>query len=153
MKFNSEFGCSLTRSGVYKVRYTGIYIRDHRCFAVLYIYRGSPKVNSTHKRRREWNVTTKSPPPMSGPAAPLAPATSYLTLAEVSRLDENVESLLACQPLPEAQVKLLCEKAKEILVNESNVQPVRVPVTVVGDIHGQFYDLRELFRIAGRKLV
>lgn len=32
---------------------------------------------------------------------------------------------------------------------ESNVQPVRAPVTVCGDIHGQFHDLVELFRIAG----
>jgi serine/threonine-protein phosphatase 2A catalytic subunit len=64
-------------------------------------------------------------------------------------LDAQIESLLQCQPLKEQEVKALCAKAKEILANESNVQPVRCPVTVCGDIHGQFQDLLELFRIGG----
>jgi len=40
-------------------------------------------------------------------------------------LDAQIEQLMECRPLPETEVKTLCEKAKEILMEESNVQ-VRV---------------------------
>ena len=43
----------------------------------------------------------------------------------------------------------LCSRAVEILAEEDNVQLVRAPVTICGDLHGQFYDLLELFRVGG----
>ncbi|KAG5627301.1 hypothetical protein H5410_012519 [Solanum commersonii] len=65
-------------------------------------------------------------------------------------LDEQISQLMQCKPLSEPEVRALCEKAKEILMEESNVQPVKSPVTICGDIHGQFHDLAELFRIGGQ---
>ena len=53
------------------------------------------------------------------------------------------------QVLPERDLRILCEKLKEILIEESNVQPISAPVTICGDIHGQFYDLLELFNKGG----
>ncbi|KAM1477410.1 hypothetical protein ACFXTO_039269 [Malus domestica] len=47
-----------------------------------------------------------------------------------------------------SMVRVLCGKAKEILMEESN--PVKSPLTICGDIHGQFHDLAELFRIGGK---
>jgi serine/threonine-protein phosphatase 2A catalytic subunit len=71
-------------------------------------------------------------------------------MKEVSELDAQIEELIKCRPLPEVGVKQLCEKAKEILTEEANVQPVRAPVIICGDIHGQFHDLMELFKIGGK---
>ena len=70
--------------------------------------------------------------------------------ASYNDLDAWIEKLYSCKPLTEHEVKLLCDKAKEILIDESNVQPVKCPVTVCGDIHGQIHDLIELFKIGGR---
>ena len=39
-------------------------------------------------------------------------------------LDGWIEQLMECKQLSENQVKSLCEKAKEILAKESNVQEV-----------------------------
>jgi len=36
-----------------------------------------------------------------------------------------------------------------MLMKESNVVHISAPVTVVGDIHGQFFDMLEIFRIGG----
>jgi len=63
--------------------------------------------------------------------------------------DEWLAQAKQCRYLPESDMKRLCEIVKECLMEESNIQPVRTPVTVCGDIHGQFYDLLELFRVAG----
>uniref|UniRef100_A0A0N5AMC6 Serine/threonine-protein phosphatase n=1 Tax=Syphacia muris TaxID=451379 RepID=A0A0N5AMC6_9BILA len=68
----------------------------------------------------------------------------------LQELDQWIERLYNCQQLTEAEVKNLCEKAKEILQHESNVQQVKCPVTVCGDVHGQFHDLLELFKMGGK---
>ena len=43
-----------------------------------------------------------------------------------------IESLRKCEVLKESEVKWLCQKAMEILVEEANVQRVDAPVTICG---------------------
>ena len=47
-----------------------------------------------------------------------------------SSLDEQIERLKRCEYLRENEVKALCLRAREILVDEGNVQRVDAPVTV-----------------------
>lgn len=64
-------------------------------------------------------------------------------------LDKWIEKVRKVEHLEEHEMKQLCSLVKDILIEESNVQPVKSPVTVCGDIHGQFHDLLELFRTGG----
>ena len=60
-------------------------------------------------------------------------------------LDKQISQLRRCEYISESEVKSLCEKAKELLMEESNVELIYSPVTICGDIHGQFVDLMEYF--------
>jgi len=66
-----------------------------------------------------------------------------------SDLDSYIQQLRRCEYIKEPEVKKLCSKARDILVEEANVQRVDAPVTICGDIHGQFFDLVELFKVGG----
>ncbi|GMF60504.1 unnamed protein product [[Candida] boidinii] len=71
------------------------------------------------------------------------------TCNDLFDLDQCLEKLYKGQLLSEPIVDQLCFKLKELLIKESNIVHIQTPVTVVGDIHGQFYDLLEIFKIGG----
>ncbi|CAF2938420.1 unnamed protein product [Rotaria sp. Silwood2] len=71
------------------------------------------------------------------------------TTVSSKELDSWIEQLKKSKKLQESHVKLLCDRAKDILSKESNVQEVHCPVTICGECHGQFHDLMELFTIGG----
>ena len=69
------------------------------------------------------------------PAVAALPLTTNMTASSLtsggnSCLDEQIERLKRCEYLREGEVKALCLRAREILVDESNVQRVDAPVTV-----------------------
>jgi hypothetical protein len=81
----------------------------------------------------------------AGKAEPtLGPSTDSRS---ISMLEGWMEKLTQGKQLPDRYVKRFCEIARELLQDHSNSQPVEPPVTVCGDIHGQFHDLMELFKL------
>lgn len=52
-------------------------------------------------------------------------------------VDKWIEIVKDCKYLPENELKKLCDMVCDILLEETNIQPVSTPVTVCGDIHGQ----------------
>lgn len=71
-----------------------------------------------------------------------------MPLASVD-LDECIERLYKKELLADSVIEAICAKTKELLMRESNVVHIAAPVTVVGDIHGQFFDMIEIFKIGG----
>ena len=64
-------------------------------------------------------------------------------------VDACIETLRQGEIVSENALRLLCLKVQELLTEESNVQPVCSPVTIVGDLHGQVFDLLNLLEVGG----
>ncbi|KAJ6236334.1 serine/threonine-protein phosphatase pp2a-related [Anaeramoeba flamelloides] len=65
-------------------------------------------------------------------------------------IDVILEQLFECSLPTESQIKYICFRARQIFIKESNTIFVPAPVTICGDVHGQFWDLKELFEIGGK---
>ncbi|KAK7052467.1 Serine/threonine-protein phosphatase [Favolaschia claudopus] len=87
------------------------------------------------------------------------PATHRLSDAEFFALDEfgaskpNVRILrdhfFREGRLTEEHALYILENATKLLASEPNMVEVQGPVTICGDIHGQYYDLMKLFDVGG----
>jgi serine/threonine-protein phosphatase 4 catalytic subunit len=67
-------------------------------------------------------------------------------------LDRTIDRLRRCELIPESDIKDICMKARYLLLGDDNVLCLSSPLTLCGDIHAQFFDLLELFRVGGEVL-
>lgn len=66
-----------------------------------------------------------------------------------SKIDKVMKDLEEGRLISEMEIKTICEQATKIFKTQENVRKIQAPVSVCGDIHGQFTDLLELFQIGG----
>ena len=64
-------------------------------------------------------------------------------------LDACIQQLYSGKRLEEKDIKNITDLGKQFFAQLPNVISVDKPVTICGDVHGQFFDLLELFRIGG----
>eukprot|EP01105_Mastigella_eilhardi_P000437 TRINITY_DN10539_c0_g4_i2.p1 TRINITY_DN10539_c0_g4~~TRINITY_DN10539_c0_g4_i2.p1 ORF type:complete len:308 (-),score=80.54 TRINITY_DN10539_c0_g4_i2:123-1046(-) len=70
----------------------------------------------------------------------------------MGELDEQIARLRHGELLSEREVHELCGKARELLLEDANVQRVDAPVCIVGDLHGQLWDTLALLAVSGPPL-
>lgn len=68
------------------------------------------------------------------------------TMVDWNRLFEH---LFVDGSISKAHVKRILNTASKFFGSEPNLLYLEDPVTIVGDIHGQFYDVKEIFRLGG----
>ena len=66
-------------------------------------------------------------------------------------VDSIISNIRGGKLIQEHEAMPLLSKLEEILFTESNVIEVTSPITICGDIHGQLYDLFQLFETAAPK--
>ena len=59
--------------------------------------------------------------------------------------DKMLKKVMNFQILTINEIKTICDKSKEMFIKEPTILEICPPITLVGDIHGQFQDLMEIF--------
>ncbi|MEN2500843.1 MAG: Serine/threonine-protein phosphatase 6 catalytic subunit [Marteilia pararefringens] len=104
-----------------------------------------PEVPSTLRKFCDlhFSSSTSSPPA----AADASTTRSHQMMIMMNEPQFWLLALIKNRYLNEMQVFELCRRVKSILVKLPNVMSVQSPCFIVGDIHGQFYDLLRLFEV------
>lgn len=64
-------------------------------------------------------------------------------------VDKFIEDVRAHKDIDESDMMCILRMVQEILFEEGTFLNLTLPITICGDIHGQFYDLLRLFELSG----
>jgi diadenosine tetraphosphatase ApaH/serine/threonine PP2A family protein phosphatase len=65
-------------------------------------------------------------------------------------IDKHIEELLVSEKcLDEGQMKILCERVKNILIDEPNVLRLKSPIILCGTLYGRIQCLRDILKVGG----
>jgi len=54
-----------------------------------------------------------------------------------------------CDTLLESEIKMVCLRARDLMMSQPMLLELSAPLKIVGDTHGQFYDLLRIFEYGG----
>ena len=96
---------------------------------------------------------TKPAPSFSNDNGDAAAGSSF-----VDPIDGILDKFLAARGKPpgtlvsdvtEAEIRMVCLRARELLLAQPMLLELAAPIKIVGDVHGQFSDLLRLFEYGG----
>ncbi len=58
-----------------------------------------------------------------------------------------IEAVKDGRPVTEDAIRQVCQRFGEILAEEGNVLFIEGAVNIIGDVHGQFYDVLKIFSL------
>ncbi|CAM0884650.1 unnamed protein product [Alopecurus aequalis] len=64
-------------------------------------------------------------------------------------VEEPPTSPSAAPPITQAEIRHLCSAAKKVLLSQPTLLELPAPITICGDIHGQYLDLLRIFHATG----
>lgn len=71
-----------------------------------------------------------------------------MSVVNNSDLDRQIEQLKRCECIKESEVRDLCNKARDILLEESNIQNIYSPITVGIIFNNDFVRFVEIYMVS-----